>query len=113
MSARLPRGKCSASLATPMTSSESTSMETSWPAAAMTGHAASSTSGPRSRSPSFTTTSRDKTVRIYEVASLHCVRSCVGHTDHVFDVAWSDQDECIASCSHDHTCNIYEPKLGA
>ena len=59
------------------------------------------------------TTSGDKTVRIYEVASLHCVRSCVGHMDHVFDVAWSDQDEFIASCSHDHTCNIYEPKLGA
>jgi len=58
------------------------------------------------------TTSGDRTVRVYSVSSLHCQAVLTGHSDHVFDVAWSSTDEFLVSASHDSQWSLWRPNLG-
>ncbi|KAI4528200.1 WD40-repeat-containing domain protein [Schizophyllum commune] len=55
---------------------------------------------------------RDKTIRIFDVASTHLVRTIVGHSDWVRCVTPSDDGRLLASCSQDHTARIWDPTNG-
>ncbi|KIP08774.1 hypothetical protein PHLGIDRAFT_103964 [Phlebiopsis gigantea 11061_1 CR5-6] len=56
--------------------------------------------------------SRDRTIRIFDVASTHLIRTIVGHTEWVRGVVPSDDGKLIASCSKDHTVRVFDPTSG-
>ncbi|KXN86934.1 Nuclear distribution protein PAC1 [Leucoagaricus sp. SymC.cos] len=56
--------------------------------------------------------SRDKTIRIFDVASTHQVRTISGHSEWVRWVTPSSDGKIIASCSKDQTVRIWDPLTG-
>lgn len=56
--------------------------------------------------------SRDRTIRIFDVATTHLVRTISGHTDWVRCVVPSDDGRLIASCSTDQTARVCDPLNG-
>ncbi|KAI0748484.1 miller-Dieker lissencephaly protein [Daedaleopsis nitida] len=56
--------------------------------------------------------SRDRSIRIFDIASTHLVRTITGHSDWVRWVEPSDDGRLIASCSNDHTARIIDPATG-
>ncbi|KAH9945803.1 dynein regulator [Epithele typhae] len=56
--------------------------------------------------------SRDRTIRVFDVASTHLVRTISGHSDWVRSVQPSDDGRVIASCSNDQTARIIDPLNG-
>ncbi|KIM79589.1 hypothetical protein PILCRDRAFT_73886 [Piloderma croceum F 1598] len=56
--------------------------------------------------------SRDRTIRVFDVASTHLVRTIVGHSDWVRKVVPSDDGRLLASCSSDHTARIWDTQAG-
>ncbi|KZP12726.1 dynein regulator [Athelia psychrophila] len=56
--------------------------------------------------------SRDRTIRVFDVASTHMIRTIVGHTDWVRCAIPSDDGRLLASCSSDHTGRIWDAQSG-
>ncbi|KAI0703560.1 miller-Dieker lissencephaly protein [Cytidiella melzeri] len=56
--------------------------------------------------------SRDKTIRIFDVASTHLIRTIVGHSAWVRCAVPSDDGRLIVSCSGDHTARLIDPSTG-
>lgn len=56
--------------------------------------------------------SRDRTIRVFDIATTHLVRTISGHSDWVRCVAPSDDGQLIASCSNDQTARITNPLNG-
>jgi len=56
--------------------------------------------------------SRDRTIRVFDIATTHLVRTITGHSDWVRCVAPSDDGQLIASCSNDQTARISNPLNG-
>ncbi|PSR83028.1 hypothetical protein PHLCEN_2v5832 [Hermanssonia centrifuga] len=56
--------------------------------------------------------SRDRSIRIFDVASTHLVRTITGHSDWVRCAVPSDDGKMIASCSSDHTARLIDPLTG-
>ncbi|EGN95623.1 hypothetical protein SERLA73DRAFT_186732 [Serpula lacrymans var. lacrymans S7.3] len=56
--------------------------------------------------------SRDRTIRIFDVASAHLVRTISGHSDWVRYVVPSEDGRLLASASNDHTARIWDPLSG-
>lgn len=51
--------------------------------------------------------SRDKTIKMWEVASGYCVKTFTGHKEWVRMVRPSPDGTYIASCSNDHSIRIW------
>ena len=49
----------------------------------------------------------DKEIKIWDVFSGNILRTMVGHTEGLSDVAWSSNSEIIASASDDKTIRIW------
>ena len=56
--------------------------------------------------------SRDATVRIWEVRTGYCVRTLSGHGDWARKVACSHDGTLLASCSNDHSVRVWHTKIG-
>lgn len=56
--------------------------------------------------------SRDRTIRVFNVASTHLVRTIQGHSEWVRYVVPSDDGRLLASCSNDHTARIWDAQTG-
>ncbi|TCD70926.1 protein with putative role during mitosis [Steccherinum ochraceum] len=56
--------------------------------------------------------SRDRTIRVFDIATTHLVRTISGHSDWVRCVTPSDDGKLIASCSNDQTTRISDPLTG-
>ncbi|TFY77049.1 hypothetical protein EWM64_g6963 [Hericium alpestre] len=56
--------------------------------------------------------SRDRTIRIFDIASTHLVRTITGHGEWVRCVTPSDDGRLLASCSNDQTARIWDPLSG-
>ncbi|KAJ7481199.1 WD40-repeat-containing domain protein [Mycena galericulata] len=56
--------------------------------------------------------SRDRTIRIFDVASTHLIRTITGHSEWVRCVMPSDDGKLLASASNDHTARIWDPLTG-
>lgn len=56
--------------------------------------------------------SRDRTIRIFDVASTHLIRTITGHSEWVRCVTPSDDGKLLASCSKDHTVRCIDPTTG-
>ncbi|KAI0075257.1 miller-Dieker lissencephaly protein [Panus rudis PR-1116 ss-1] len=56
--------------------------------------------------------SRDRTIRIFDIATTHLVRTISGHSDWVRCVVPSDDGRLIASCSNDQTARVSDPLSG-
>ena len=53
------------------------------------------------------TTSADRNIIIYRMSDLHSVQILRGHTDDVFDVRWSPENQFLVSASHDRNWHIW------
>jgi len=51
--------------------------------------------------------SRDKTIKIWEVATGYCVKTLTGHREWVRMARVSPCGELIASCSNDQTVRVW------
>jgi len=60
----------------------------------------------------FVSSGRDQTIRFWEVATGHCVRTISGHTDWVRSVIPSIDGRFLVSCSDDWTARIWEVSSG-
>ncbi|KAG6814551.1 protein with putative role during mitosis [Tricholoma furcatifolium] len=56
--------------------------------------------------------SRDRTIRVFDVASTHLVRTIMGHAEWVRCVVPSDDGKLLASGSKDHTVRIWDAQTG-
>ncbi|KAG6851276.1 protein with putative role during mitosis [Arthromyces matolae] len=56
--------------------------------------------------------SRDRTIRVFDIASTHLVRTIVGHAEWVRCVVPSDDGKWLASGSKDHTVRIWDAQTG-
>ncbi|KAJ7657959.1 WD40-repeat-containing domain protein, partial [Mycena rosella] len=57
--------------------------------------------------------SRDRSIRIFDVASMHLIRTTIsGHSDWVHCGLPSDDGRLLASASNDHTARIWDPLTG-
>ncbi|KAG6854732.1 protein with putative role during mitosis [Blastosporella zonata] len=56
--------------------------------------------------------SRDKTIRVFDIASTHLVRTISGHDEWVRCVVPSDDGRWLASGSKDHTVRIWDAQTG-
>ncbi|KDQ61138.1 hypothetical protein JAAARDRAFT_32141 [Jaapia argillacea MUCL 33604] len=56
--------------------------------------------------------SRDRTIRLFDVASTHLIRTILGHSDWVRSVIPSDDGKLLASSSSDQTARIWDPLTG-
>ncbi|KAH8099515.1 dynein regulator [Cristinia sonorae] len=56
--------------------------------------------------------SRDRTIRVFDIATTHLVRTISGHSDWVRCITPSDDGKLIASCSNDQTARISDPLSG-
>ncbi|TFY53007.1 hypothetical protein EVG20_g10307 [Dentipellis fragilis] len=56
--------------------------------------------------------SRDRTIRVFDVASTHLVRTINGHGEWVRCITPSDDGRLLASCSNDQTARIWDPLTG-
>ncbi|KAH0830716.1 WD40-repeat-containing domain protein [Lanmaoa asiatica] len=54
----------------------------------------------------------DHSIRIFDVASAHLVRTIIGHTDWVRYVVPSDDGRLLASASKDQTARLWDPLTG-
>ena len=54
------------------------------------------------------TTSGDKTAKVFDSTSLHCVWILAGHSESVFDVGWGPSDAYIATAAHDATWSVWD-----
>ena len=53
------------------------------------------------------TSSRDKSIKIYNCRTAACIHTFTGHADFVFMVAFHPRDNILASASHDHSIKIW------
>ena len=51
------------------------------------------------------TSSRDKTIKVWEVATGFCVKTLQGHNEWVRKIAISHDGQVLASCSNDQVSN--------
>ncbi|KII89078.1 hypothetical protein PLICRDRAFT_53558 [Plicaturopsis crispa FD-325 SS-3] len=56
--------------------------------------------------------SRDRSIRIFDVASTHLIRTILGHSEWVRCVIPSEDGQLLASCSNDQTARIWNPLSG-
>ncbi|ETO31669.1 WD-40 repeat protein [Reticulomyxa filosa] len=56
--------------------------------------------------------SKDKIVRIWDIASRKQIQSCEGHTNYVYGVAFSPDGYTIVSCSWDETIRLWDVESG-
>lgn len=56
--------------------------------------------------------SRDRTIRVFDVATTHQVRTMTGHLEWVRAVIPSTDGKLIASCSKDQTVRLWDPMTG-
>ncbi|KAJ3509391.1 hypothetical protein NMY22_g16310 [Coprinellus aureogranulatus] len=56
--------------------------------------------------------SRDRTIRIFDVASTHQIRTLTGHSEWVRCVVPSSDGKLVASCSKDQTVKLWDPLTG-
>ncbi|KAF5380970.1 hypothetical protein D9615_004094 [Tricholomella constricta] len=56
--------------------------------------------------------SRDRTIRVFDIASTHLVRTISGHAEWVRCVVPSDDGRLLASGSKDHTVRIWDAQTG-
>ncbi|KAA1469359.1 miller-Dieker lissencephaly protein [Dentipellis sp. KUC8613] len=56
--------------------------------------------------------SRDRTIRVFDVASTHLVRTINGHGEWVRCITPSDDGRLLASSSNDQTARIWDPLTG-
>ncbi|KAG5634537.1 protein with putative role during mitosis [Sphagnurus paluster] len=56
--------------------------------------------------------SRDRTIRVFDIASTHLVRTISGHAEWVRCVVPSDDGRLLASGSKDHTVRVWDSQTG-
>ena len=56
------------------------------------------------------TSSFDKTVKVWDYATLHCVATLEGHEDNAFDACFTKAGLRIVSCSGDKTIKVWDAK---
>lgn len=56
--------------------------------------------------------SRDKTIKLWEMASGYCVKTLVGHLEWVRDVSPSEDGRLLVSCSNDQTARVWDIQKG-
>ena len=56
--------------------------------------------------------SRDKTIKIWETASGYCVKTLTGHDEWVRKIVINDDGTLLASCSQDQTAKIWNIAKG-
>ncbi|MHC4474541.1 MAG: TIR domain-containing protein [Planctomycetota bacterium] len=54
----------------------------------------------------------DKTVRLWDIETGHCLRALKGHTGAVYTVAWSADERLVLSGSHDCSVRLWDLELG-
>lgn len=56
--------------------------------------------------------SRDKTIKLWDVATGQCRQTLEGHSDRVFSVTFSHDSKLIASGSTDKSIKLYDVVIG-
>lgn len=56
--------------------------------------------------------SRDKTIKLWEMASGYCVKTLVGHLEWVRNVSPSEDGRLLVSCSNDQTARLWDVQKG-
>lgn len=57
--------------------------------------------------------SRDRTIKIWEVATGYCIRTLVGHRDWVRQVRIFFDGSMMASCSNDQSIFVWQISMGS